>query len=409
MRDLRARLAQIAVTAAPSGATLDRSRAVLTTPFAACFVRETAVPLEEIGSGLRGLDPETFRRVDAGFAQRCGRMPELGRLLFLDTETTGLGMGAGTVAFLVGLGWLEGDAFLVRQYLMRDYSEEPLLLEAIAGLLPRFDAFVSYNGKTFDLPLLENRFIMHRMREVNVRGPHLDLLYPARRVWRMRLRDCTLGNIERQALHCGREDDLPGSEVPERYFAYLKTGEFALLEDVLRHNLRDVQTLAKLLLLLAKVFESPEQQDFFEDVFSVGRALAKDGNREAARACFRTAGSGRPQRVAAEARVLLARSHRQDRQFAEAETVYAEMIARGEGGLSPYVEMAKIAEHQRRDFALALRHTEAALERLALRQRLGGEVDDGESAALHMRRARLLRRMEKDQYGRRGEKTRWDS
>ena len=388
MRDLRARLAQVAAATGPSAA----SRAAVPPP-EACFVRETAVALDEIGPGLCDLKSEALGCIDAGFAQRCRPVPELGRLLFLDTETTGLGMGAGTVAFLVGLGWIEGDAFLVRQYLMRDYSEEPLLLEAFAELLPRFDGFVTYNGKTFDLPLLENRLTMHRMRHGELRRPHLDLLYPTRRVWRMRLRDCTLDNIERQVLDCGREDDLPGSEVPERYFAYLKTGDFSLLEDVLRHNLRDVQTLAKLLLRLARVFEKPEQQDFLEDVFSVGRALARDGNREAARVCFRAAGSGKPFEVAAEARVLLARSHRQDRQFTEAESVYAEMIARGEGGTIPYVELAKIAEHRRRDVALALRHTEAALERLALRERLSGAVDEEESAALHVRRARLLRRM----------------
>jgi len=375
----------------------------------ACFLRETAVPLDEIGAGLYDLNPEALLPIDAGFAQRNERLPELSRLLFLDTETTGLGMGAGTVAFLVGLGWIEGDAFLVRQYLMRDYSEEPLLLEAFAGLLPRFDAFVTYNGKTFDLPLLENRLTMHRMRHVDLRRPHLDLLYPTRRVWRLRLRDCTLGNIERRVLDCGREDDLPGSEVPERYFTYLKTGDFSLLEDVLRHNLRDVQTLAKLLLRLARVFEKPEQQDFFEDVFSVGRALARDGNREAARVCFRVAGSGKPIQVAAEARMLLARSHRQDRQFAEAEAVYAEMINRGEGGVAPYVELAKIAEHRRRDFALALRHTEAALERLALRERLGGAVDEEESCALHVRRARLLRRISMMNNHTTKENAQWDS
>lgn len=403
MRDLRSRLAQVAAATAPErpADALARRTAAPTD----CFARETAVPLEEI-PGLRELEPEGLRRIDGGFAGRCGRMPDPRRLLFLDTETTGLGMGAGTVAFLLGLGWIEDDAFVVRQYLMRDYPEEPLMLEAFAGLLPRFDAFVTYNGKSFDLPLLENRLTMHRMRQIDLGRPHLDLVHPSRRVWRMRLQDCTLGNIERRILDCGREDDLPGSEVPERYFAYLKTGEFVLLEDVLRHNLRDIQTLGKLLVRLAGVFAEPEQQDFLEDVFSVGRALARDGDRETARACFRAAGAGQPRQVAMAARTLLALSHRRDRQFTEAEGVYKEMIARGEGGVAPYVELAKIAEHQRRDPALALAHTEAALERLAFRERLGGEAGE-EAAGLHLRRARLLRRMlacEKQGKNERGER-----
>lgn len=390
MKDLRARLAQIsALNAGQAQAGAPRREA--SPPPSACFVRETAVPLSEIPD-LAALEPESLRRIDAGFAQYCGgRMPDIRRLLFLDTETTGLGMGAGTVAFLLGLGWVEGDAFLVRQLLMRDYPEEPLLLQAFAELLPRFDAFVTYNGKTFDLPLLENRLTMHRMRHVGVALPHLDLVHPARRVWKLRLADCTLGNIERRVLDCGRKDDLPGAEVPERYFQYLKTGQFSLLEDVLRHNLADIRTLGKLLVRMAAVFAQPEQQAFAEDVFSVGRALDRTGEREAARACFRAACG---QTVVAErSRVLLAISHRCDRQFTEAQAVYREMIARGEGGIAPYVELAKIAEHRLRDIPAALAHTEAALERLSLRRRLGNEPDEQETAALHLRRARLIRKL----------------
>ncbi len=390
MKDLRARLAQVAAVTMPANAPAAPVRKLA--PPIDCFVRETAVPLEEI-RGLRELDPECMRRIDPGFAGRCECLPDMRRLLFLDTETTGLGMGAGTVAFLLGLGWVEGDAFVVRQLLMRDYPEEPLLLAAFAGLLPRFDAFVTYNGKSFDLPLLENRLTMQRMREVDLSLPHLDLVHATRRVWKLRLQSCTLGNIEEMILGCGRVDDLPGSEVPERYFSYLKTGDFALLEDVLHHNLLDIQTLGRLLVRLGKVFEKPEQQDFFEDVFSVGRALSRGGEREMARACFRAAGAGQVRQVAAQARVLLARSHRTDRQFDEAEAVYHDMIARGEGGIDPYIELAKIAEHHRKDPAMALVHTEAALERLALRERLGSEVDEEVSSAIHLRKARLLRRL----------------
>lgn len=388
MKDLRARLAQISVTQAVETQTRPRYNAP-----EACFVRETAVPLPNI-LGSAALQFEGMRRIDAGFAKHCNPMPDLTRLLFLDTETTGLGMGAGTVAFLLGLGWIENGVFMVRQLLMRDYPEEPFLLKAFADLLPRFDAFVTYNGKSFDLPLLENRLTMHRMRQVDLALPHLDLLYPTRRVWRMRLADCKLGNIERCVLGCGREGDLPGSEVPERYFQYLKTGDFALLEDVLHHNLLDIQTLGKLLAKLTHVFSEPEQQDFFEDVFSVGRALARDGEQEMARRCFRVASVGE---LSAQAHILLALSHKRDREYGDAEAVYRDMIARGEGGLLPYIELAKIAEHRQRDLLAALAHTEAALERVALRERLGRAAQAQEEearTALHMRRARLLRRIQ---------------
>ena len=357
-----------------------------------CFVRETAVPLAEIfGDRLPG--GSGMGRIDSGFTQRCvaqGGLPAPTELLFLDTETTGLGMGAGTVAFLLGLGWVEGDAFIVRQLMMRDYPEEPLVMQAFADLLPRFRAFVSYNGKSFDVPLLENRLTMCRMR-VNMQYPHLDLLHAARRVWKMRLSDCRLGNIEEQVLGCGRNDDLPGSEVPERYFSYLKTGDFSLLEDVLHHNLLDIQTLGRLLARLEQVFYAPEQQRFEEDVFSAGRALDRSGERALARVCFRVAGTGK---LAVQARAQLANSHRRDREYREATSVYQEMVTRGEGGITPYVELAKLAEHRLRDLERALGYTEAALARLDLRERLGGANDAEARSALHLRRARLLRKIQ---------------
>ncbi len=391
MKDLRARLAQIAAQQADGGT--GQAPAPVATPRGmshTCFVRETAVPLSRIFGDMLP-DLSLLPRIDAAFGRRCERIPPLERLLFLDTETTGLGMGAGTVAFLLGLGWVEGDAFVVRQLMMRDYPEEPLQMAAFEELLSGFVAFVTYNGKSFDLPLLENRLTMQRMRHVDVHLPHLDLLYPARRVWRMRLTDCKLSNIEARILGCGRVNDLPGSEVPERFFRYLKTGEFALLEDVLHHNLLDIQTLGKLLAKLVQVFTVPEQQDFFEDVFSVGRALARDGQREMARACFRVASVGD---LAEQARTQLALSHRRDRQYTDAEAVYTAMAAQGQGGLMPYVELAKLAEHHRRDLPMALRHTEAALERVALREQLGRPPDPEVSTALHMRRARLLRKLQ---------------
>ncbi len=381
MRDLRARLNEISVAQASGQTSARRAEPVSD----ACYVREMRVPLGEL-PGLLTVTREQLMRIDKGFDPAA---TDVRRFLFLDTETTGLGMGAGTVAFLLGLGFVDGDDFVVRQLLMRDYPEEPLLLQHYFDLLPRFDAFVTFNGKSFDLPLLQNRLIMHRMRDTAAK-PHLDLLYPTRRVWRMRLKDCTLGNIERQVLGCGREDDLPGSLVPERFFHYLKVGDFSLLEDVLRHNLLDIITLGKLLVALARVFDQPEQQSFAEDIFSAGRSLARDGQRGLARRCFQVASVGA---LSEQARVHLALAHRGDRQFAEATAVYQQMIASGQGGLMPYIELAKIAEHRARDYAGALTYTEAAMARLTLRQRLGGEVDAQALCALERRQQRLIKKL----------------
>ena len=157
-------------------------------------------------------------------------------ICFLDTETTGLSHGAGTVAFLVGVGYFEEDAFVVRQYLMRDYDEEAFVLSRVSEDMQRSKLLCTFNGQTFDLPLLEVRYTMQRMREQYVHRPHVDLLPASRRVWKLRLRRCNLTALEEAVLGIAREDDLAGALVPERYFSFLKTKDFSLLEDILDHN-----------------------------------------------------------------------------------------------------------------------------------------------------------------------------
>src|SRR5436189_729035 len=143
------------------------------------------------------------------------------RLLFLDTETTGLAGGTGTYAFLVGAGWIEGDVFVVAQHFMRDLDEEPALLAALAPLLERAGGVVTYNGAGFDLPLLETRFVLARRRWPGT-IPHLDLLPAARRLWSARLSDCRLVTVELHALGFERAGDLPGALIPSVYFEYLR-------------------------------------------------------------------------------------------------------------------------------------------------------------------------------------------
>ena len=153
------------------------------------------------------------------------------RILYLDTETTGLG-GSGTVAFLVGMGWLNDEGFEVHQFLMRDYPEEPYLLKHVAAGLERFDVLCTFNGSTFDVPLLESRLLMNRMDRSCLEMPHIDLLHMSRRLWKLRLGRCNLSRLEEAILVQPREEDLPGSEVPQRYFDYLKTKREDLLDDM---------------------------------------------------------------------------------------------------------------------------------------------------------------------------------
>ncbi len=282
------------------------------------------------------------------------------RILYLDTETTGL-MGAGTVAFEVGLGWQEGDTFRVRQLVMRDYPEERFLLEEIVRVAEEFDVICSFNGKTFDLPLLRNRFIMNRIRTTCLDKPHIDLLHIARRVWKLRLKHCNLTNLEEALLGIPRVDDLPGAQVPERFFSYLKTGDFTLLDDVLDHNEQDIVSLQNLLSHMCRMYENPEQLRFDEDVYSMGVALERFHHGQEARRCYALAGG----EMHAASQSRLAQSYRKSGERAEAVRIWQEMIRRREGGIAPYTELAKHYEHVEKDYAAALDMVRKALILLA--------------------------------------------
>ncbi len=314
-------------------------------------------PLDEFPGALE-LRGETLRLMSGS------PLPEAldpRKILYLDTETTGLG-GAGTVAFLVGLGYLTDTGFEVHQFLMRDYPEEPFLLRHVAAGLDRFDVVCTFNGATFDLPLLESRFLMNRMDRSCLEMPHLDLLHLCRRLWKLRLGRCNLGRLEEVILGRPREEDLPGSEVPERYFTYLRTGQASLLDDILRHNAQDIMSLCVLLTHMANLYEHPEKIRFSEDVYSMGRALERLNHMPEARRCYRLA---RPGRMGAAASGALAASYRRAGDKQEAARIWREMIAEHRGGAMPYVELAKYTEHVLRDPAGALELAEQAAAILA--------------------------------------------
>ena len=314
-------------------------------------------PLEEF-PGAEGLTGETLSLMTEK------EMPENldpRKILYLDTETTGLG-GSGSVAFLVGMGYLTEDRFEVHQFLMRDYPEEPHLLRHVAAGLGKFDAVCTFNGAAFDIPLLESRFLMNRMDRSCLEMPHLDLLHLCRRLWKLRLGRCNLGRLEEVILGRPREEDLPGSEVPARYFAYLKTRQEELLKDVLEHNAQDIASLCVLLNHMAYLYLHPEKIAFSEDIYSMGRALEKTRHPEEARRCYTLAREGR---MGTDAGRALAASHRRSGEREEAARVWREMIACRQGGAEPYIELAKYEEHVRKDPAAALRLTEQALALLS--------------------------------------------
>jgi uncharacterized protein len=264
------------------------------------------------------------------------------RMLFVDLETTGLAGGAGTYAFLAGFGWFEHASFRVRQFLLTSYAVERGLLEEVAVLAAQAGALVTYNGKSFDVPLIETRFLFHRMPPPFSGVPHLDMLHNARRLWRplvtSELRDqgdvrsqatCRLSAVEEAVLGHVREDDVPGFEVPSRYFHYVRTGDARPLEAVFEHNRLDVLALAMLAASAATLLEEgPDASRTAHEALGLGRLFERGGLANEARACFaravRLGGSAATQ---AEALRAYAVSCRRARQFDVAANAWQTILA----------------------------------------------------------------------------------
>ena len=281
-----------------------------------------------------------------------------GKMLFLDLETTGIAGGAGTYAFLVGCGWFEGGVFRSRQFFLADFGAERALLEAVGEFAGNLACIVTYNGKTFDLPLLETRFSLQRMPTPFAEIAHVDMLHPARRMWRQDEVECRLTYLE-QAL-CGheRESDVPGFEIPSRYFQYVRSGDARPLQAVLEHNRLDIVSLAMLTARAAQLLEEgPSTAMTSREAFGLGRLYERAGLMDDALASYRRASGGGAGTIRVEALRAMAIMLRRLRRYQEAASTWGDLLAAP--GCSPaYAREASEAlavhhEHRARDLEIA--------------------------------------------------------
>ena len=350
----------------------------ISTPFGPSFVRENYFPQD-----YRYGEVELFQifqssaRIISNLA-RDDKLKEIdiNKTVFLDTETTGLAGGAGTYIFLIGVGYFEEDQFCVRQYFMRDYNEERALLAAVNDLLSNFKVVVSYNGKTFDLPLMESRYIMSGMKmNLEVLG-HFDLLYPARRLWKRRLESCSLSTVEREILKVNRFDDVPGYLIPEIYFKYLKTKDARALKQVFEHNLQDILSLVALVSKMCFLVEDPlENTEYGIDLFSVGKIFDEEKEYEQSTQYYTEAlKCNLSKEEVLEILKLSSFAYKRLGEWEEAEKIWKEIIERTRGVIYyPYEELAKYYEHHLRDYQKAKVVVEEALnmvENIFMREKL---------------------------------------
>jgi len=326
------------------------------TAFGTCFLAEARYGLAQRHGEL----PlgALLEHQPIALAPLAGEMPltaaDFRQLAFLDTETTGLAGGTGTYAFLVGLGVFEDGEFVIRQYFMRDIPEEGAMLSLVRQMLEPRTGLITFNGRAFDWPLLETRFAMNRQAAPAVGACHLDLLLPARRLWRLRLQSCALSSLEEHVLGVQRgEDDVPGWAIPGLYRDYLAFGSARPLRKVFYHNAHDILSLATLAAWLCQSLREPLQAlQHAEDLFSLGRQMEAQGNPEMAAQLYeRCLRCQAPARVRREAAHRLSHLHRRAGEAEKALALWHSLAERGD--LQACLELAKHYEHRLKDLPLA--------------------------------------------------------
>ena len=321
---------------------------------------------------------------------------DLTRTVFLDTETTGLSGGSGTCAFLVGIGFVEGELFRVRQFFMRDYSEEEAMLHELAEALSDFESLVSFNGKSFDVPLLESRYVLARQRFPLSEVPHFDLLHPARNLWKARLESCRLTELECVLLGHEREDDVPGELIPGLYFDYVRSQDASRIHKVFSHNCHDILSLAALTIRASDMLdENSEAEDPLDD-YSLGRIFERAELPERSIQHYqRVLDSG----VGGTARRCslrqLAYHHKRRGEIEDALALWKDLVVEdGAEAVQACEELAMVHEHREKDPRTALEFCDKALERIEEDYHLPFGFRERYREAFQHRRRRLERKLQ---------------
>ena len=284
--------------------------------------------------------------------------------LFLDTETTGLAGGTGTLPFMVGAGRFTPSGFITSQIFTRNPSEERAQLELLDRMMSGVTSIVTYNGKSFDIPILKTRYVMNSLPSPFTDILHFDLLPLSRRLWRRRLESRSLKDIETEILGFSRSQmEVPGWEVPVIYFNYLRTGDPSQLAGVFYHNAIDIQSLAALFLYINKMAENPTAFEVLPalDTLSVAIQLESSGEVNQALSIYeQLINVELPEVYSVELKLRYAKILKQSGSFDHA----ADVLNSGQvlNDVRVLIQLAKVLEHQRRDYAKALETTERALE-----------------------------------------------
>jgi len=310
------------------------------------------------------------------------------RAVFFDSETTGLAGGTGTVPFMLGFGFFSDLAFQVRIFVLLSLDREGEFLEAVARFLEEsdFSAVVTYNGKAFDFPLLETRYILQRRRFPLKDLPHLDFLFPARTIWRNTFDSRKLGYLGEMLLGLSREDDIDGSDIPALYFSFLRSQAFSLIEPVVEHNAMDLVGLAAVVMLGVLYLDDYSLTSDAGEIFGLGRLCERAGLLEKAGEFYKVARevSSRSEVGTLAARRLSALMKKK-KLYGEALELWRQLADASDPQAQREISMHY--EHRERDYAVALTYVEKALS--------GGGLTPARQQEMEKRLKRLRRKIKK--------------
>jgi uncharacterized protein len=314
--------------------------------------------------------------------------------LFFDTETTGLAGGTGTLPFLIGLGYFEGEDFITCQLFARDYPDEKAMLSFLNEAAAQKKFLVSFNGRAFDLSLLSARFILNRLENSLNAMPHLDLLNPSRRLLSHRTTNCRLVTLEEEVLGFRRAGDVPGSEIPQRYFDWLRTRNPSPMKDVFEHNRLDIVSMAALVSHLTEVVSGSSIEKAHPGDNLAAAKIHKDtGNMELMSEMIEAVIKSDADSYSAEAKRMLSLIHKKSGRWHDAVCLWEDISSSDSHGIFALIELAKFCEHRSHDIGRAVSLVEQALNHNAL-------TEDERASFTHRHKRLLLKNAGRENGGR---------
>lgn len=328
--------------------------AVIENSVGSFVLKETNYPQDYRHGSISFRNNVSMGRINQA-ARISAEQPRLSSLLFIDTETSGLSVNSGTFAFLVGVGRFDDEGFHLQQFIIRDPSEEKALLLHLSNIFRPDTVFVTFNGKSFDIPLLQSRMIINKLPARFRDNLHMDILHLSRKLWRNQLESCALKDLETAILHLERTtEDVPGWMIPDIYFEYLRTGDPQKISDVIYHNAQDIVSLAALFLHISDLLESQSLENIAtEDLIAISRIYTEINAPELAEKTLqichqRRLASDQKKRVS----ILLGNHFKNRGDPIQAVEYWKEASEKND--VNSCIELAKYYEHKCRDVQTAL-------------------------------------------------------